>query len=112
MPLLDHETPSCPVCGQSVGDEAQTWCEQCRQTYPWPLLKATMNNWTFYARLITGEIVCFTEASITGSWVTLKGAGLINASDHSPLEHDDPLMYGRGLVVQVDHIVWCADEDS
>lgn len=103
---------TCPICGQRLADETETWCERCRRVYPWPLLKATMNNWNFYAKLRTGEVIRFAEASISGVWITLKQVELLNSAEFSVLEHEDPIMYGRGLVVQLGDIVWCADEDS
>jgi len=85
------------------------WCESCRNIYPWPLLKATMNNWTFYAKLTTGELIRFPEASITGDWVTLKAPTILSSGSALGLRE---AMLGRGLVVQINQIAWCVDEDS
>lgn len=108
--MNDAETKrTCPVCDATLRQEGQTWCNECRIIYPWPLLKATMNNWTFYAKLVTGEVVSFAEARIKGDWVTLMDVTMVH---HDSPVRLDAIILGRGMVVQLNHIVWCSDEDS
>lgn len=107
------EKVKCPICGRKgaimLDGLLTDFCRRCQRRYPWPLLKATKNNWYFYAKLVTGELIRFPEASIKGKWVTLKEPTILSSGSALGLQE---VLLGRGVVVQLNQIVWCVDQDS
>jgi len=111
--VTENETDDIPrvclLCDERVVVDGTDWCPDCCARYPYPLLKATLDHWQYFAMLTTGETVSFQEADIAGDWVTLKGAKFLPRYADQLKEQ---LLLGRGIVVRVDQIVWVVDEDS
>jgi len=101
----------CAACGK-VGEwtyETAYACPDCARKYPRSLLKAVSDPFDYALKLRTGEIIRFTQASISGDYATLYGDSL---SYERPLDNEDnnlPYPFPRGLDVRVSDIVWCAD---
>jgi hypothetical protein len=84
-------------------------CPSCQKRYPSSLLKACIDHPFDYAlKLVTGEIMCFTRASIHGEYVHLSMENHPIAQHPECLQHL-PFVFDRGVDVRADAIVWCAD---
>lgn len=83
-------------------------CPMCRPKYPWSLLKACCDPFSYALGLRDGTIIEFHEAEIMGEWVRIEGV----ADQHGDCPFDDEV-YGykfpRGLDVRFEDIRWCAD---
>ena len=108
---MPNSTRMCLVCEvNALGEGDEEACRACRERYPYPLLKAQTNNWTFFAGLDTGEIVKFTACLIQGEWVNLMEPEWV--SEKGPNDDYALFIMTRGVWVQVKRIVWCMDQGS
>lgn len=102
---MERLAERCVICKQWTFDSPVAGgCGECRRRYPAALIKAQCDSFDYALRLNTGEMVLFSEATITGEWVHLEHL--------NRLDHDSPpfaLKGYRGVDVRVDAIVWCAD---
>jgi hypothetical protein len=111
-----HKEIKCGICGNSFEvlipvflpeDEGAdnfdlNFCKTCQRRYPPSLIKASLDEYDYACRLVTGEIIRFTSAAIHGDYVTL---GVNTEEQERPL----PFTFDRGIDVRIKDIVWCAD---
>ncbi len=81
---------------------------------PWPLKKATQDEFSYACEINNGMIVKFSKAEINGEWVTLSETNGTIDLTYSPkicsFDATSPLMsFPRGIVVKISDIVWVAD---
>ena len=97
----------CHGCGEWCTDSSATWftCDECVKRYPPALMKAVCDPYDYALRLVTGEIVYFSEATISGEWVHLDQVGQLRPVDSRPFDIPAP----RGVDIRVDSIVWVTD---
>lgn len=105
---MENNTGKCESCGMSPTSSAdELFCEQCLAKYPWPILKATIDYFDYALGLVDGTVFTFSSASVKGDWVSLILSGAMTKSTNAPVYPLD-----RGVVVNLNHIVWCADAPS
>ena len=78
-----------------------------RHGWPWPLVKATVDEFDYAVKLRSGARIYFTHAAANLAciqWVTLLGLDC-QKSDAMP----STFIPERGLVVRVADIEWCVD---
>ena len=73
---------------------------------PPSLTKAMMDNFDYAMGLTNGMEIRFTSAAyLNREWVHLRLPGYQSGMDNDSLPHS----FQRGIDVQIDQIVWCAD---
>ena len=95
---------------QAKGNERSV-IELADRGVPLLLIKATSQALSYALGLKDGTVFAFTEASIHGQWVTLKGvrSHSVPAIRRGKERSESYCVFDKGVEVRLEAIVWVAD---